>query len=248
MLLTIDMSAKDRLVSLLNWLKKRSNDKTHENNADVIADFVEKIIVVELKRLDSKPETITQEIEVPDDVMAEPLLKMKDSMDTAFQTFMSGKGITVPQSGSTASPPQPVAPRLVLAVELPAVTPRNGNGHQTKKVRDLKDSDRKIIDEEFQAVNGEFKDATKSATNNIHPKLPTEIAIWQVTGRISHLHREIAAGRLEVTDMDSYKTFLEEHKKLWAQYNSPKYQKLRTQQTVNTTPTLSKKPFPVRSV
>lgn len=250
MKLIVDMSVKDKLESFLEYLKERAKDKMHENNADVIADFVEKIIVVEMKRLDSKPETFEQEIEVPDEVMAEPLLKMKESLDGAFNDFLSGKGIT-PQSEKTPTAPQPQPANTTPSTPPPSTTstPRNGNGHKTKKVRDLDKSDRTVIDAEFQAVNGEFEDTKKSATNNIHPKLPSEIAIWQVTGRISHLHREIAAGRLEVRDMDSYKVFLEEHKKLWAQYNSPKYQNLRENlPPINTTPKLSKKHFPQRTV
>jgi hypothetical protein len=245
MKVTIDMSVKDRLEALLEWLKKKAKEKAHENNGDVIADFVEKILVVELKNLDSKPETFAQDIEVPDEVMAAPLLKMKESMDTAFNDFLTGKGIT-PQSGNTT--PQ-VAPQTQPAQPSVATvsTPKNGNGHEAKKKRDLEDSERNVIDTEFQALNGEFEDAKKSATA-ILPTLGNEVTVWQITGRISYLHREIAAARLNVPDMDKYMAFLQAHKELWAQYNSPKYQALRAQSTVNTTPKLSKKPFPQRTV
>jgi hypothetical protein len=91
------------------------------------------------------------------------------------------------------------------------------------------------------------ENAKKSATA-ILPTLGNEVTVWQITGRISYLHREIAAARLNVPDMDKYMAFLQAHKELWAQYNSPKYQALRAQSTVNTTPKLSKKPFPQRTV
>jgi hypothetical protein len=134
MKVTIDMSVKDRLEALLEWLKKKAKEKAHENNGDVIADFVEKILVVELKNLDSKPETFGQDIEVPDEVLAAPLLKMKESMDTAFNDFLTGKGIT-PQSGNTT--PQ-VAPQTQPAQPSVATvsTPKNGNGHEAKKKRE----------------------------------------------------------------------------------------------------------------
>ena len=250
MKITTDVSVKKRLESFLEYLKKRARDKVHENNGDVIADFVEKVLVVELKRLDSNPETYVQEIEIPDNVLAEPLLKMKDNMDAAFNEFLTTKGIT-PQSGNPPLViPQTQPVELSSTPGPTASTPRNGNGHEAKKKRDLNDTEREVINAEFQALNGQFEDAKKSATALL-PYLGDEVTVWQITGRISYLHRKIASGKLTVPDMDSYMAFLERHKELWAQYNSPKYQTLRTlrtQGTVNTTPKLCVKPFPQRTV
>jgi hypothetical protein len=250
MKVTIDMSVKDRLEAFLEWLKKRAKDKAHENNGDVIADFVEKILVVELKKLDSKPEVFAQDIEIPDEVLAEPLLKMKESLDGAFNDFLSGKGIT-PQSGSTAPPPQPAPhtqqPTGSTTPVTGTATQRNGNGHASGKKRQLNDPEKDNIKAEFMAINGEFEDAKKSCTALL-PQMGTDITVWQVTGFVSYLHREIAANKLQVPDMDAYMRFLENHRRLWAQYNSQKYQNLRAQQGVNTTPKLRKKTFPQRTV
>lgn len=150
---------------------------------------------------------------------------------------MNGKGI-VPNAQPANQAPQSGGGNVsqTATATAPATTggtkARNGNGHATEMVRKLIDSDRIIIDAEFRKVNGEFEDAKKSATA-ILSLLPSEIVIWQVTGRISHLHREIARGKLEVADMPSYMAFVKAHKELWRQYNSPKYQQARTK---NTTP------------
>jgi len=248
--LIVETSVKEKLTTFLEYLKIRAKDKIHENNGDIIADFVENVLVVELKRLESNPETFEQTIDIPDDVLMEPIMKMKESLDGVFNDFLSGKGITPPPQSGTSSPqtdPQ-TSPVPLTAKEVTIPKSRNGNGHKKKKVRDLNNSDRSVIDQEFQAVNGEFQDSEKYATNIILPKLPSEIHIWQVTGRISHLHREIASGRLKVGDMDSYMQFLEKHKDLWAQYNSDKYKGYRTKNALNTTPKLSKKKFPQRTV
>jgi hypothetical protein len=247
MIVTIDMSVKDRLEAHLEWLKERAKDKAHENNGDVIADFVEKILVVELKRLDSKPEIFAQDIEIPDKVLAEPLLKMKESLDGAFNDFLSGKGIT-PPSGSTAPPSQPVPQTQPAGSTTPVTgTQRKGNGHAPGKKRKLNNPEKDNIKAEFMALNGEFEDAKKSCTALL-PQMGTDVTVWQITGFVSYLHREIAANQLQVPDMDAYMKFIENHRRLWAQYNSQKYQNLRAQQGVNTTPKLSKKPFPQRTV
>lgn len=234
MKIRVDLQVKDRLETFLRFVDKRGSDPVHVNNGDVIADFITKFVVVELKRLENSPEVFTQDIEIPDNVLAEPLNKMKGAFDKTFNDFMNGKGI-VPnappanqEAGENVSQTA-TAPSFVAGTK----TTRNGNGHATEMVRKLNDGDRAIIDAEFQKVNGEFEDAKKSATA-ILQLLPSELVIWQVTGRISHLHREIARGRLEVADMPSYMAFVEAHKELWKQYNSTKYQQARTKNTTST--------------
>lgn len=249
---SIDAQVKDRLEALISWIDKRSEDKIHEKNGDVIADFLDKFLVVEMKRLENKPEVIQQDIEIPDKVMLEPLTRMKEAVDGAFDTFMSGRGITVPQSGSTPEEEDTATQTAPVAT---ANTPRTGNGHSALAKRKLNDPEKNYIRQEFMALNGEFKDAKKSCTAML-PQMGADISVWQITGFVSYLHREIAADRLQVPDMPAYLTFLEAHKKLWAQYNSPKYQNLRanpTQQqaqtsTTSTTPKFRQGTFKQKTV
>lgn len=235
MKVSIELDVKERLDLLVSWIGKRAEDKAHNNNRDLIADFLDKFIVVELKRLENKPETILQDVEVPDSVLSAPLKAMKKKMDKAFNDFLAGKtGGTLPEEEEEES--QTGTQTAVTATEATppgnSTGPRNGNGHTVGFKRKLNDDEKDFIRSEFMKLNGQFEDAKKSCTAML-PQMGDEITVWQVTGFVSYLHREIAAGRLQVGDMPAYMEFLEAHKKLWAQYNSSKYQKLRKQ---NATP------------
>lgn len=236
MKIQLELSAKERLEAFLQFVGDRAHDKAHENNGDVIADFIDKFVVVELKRLENNPETFSQDIEIPDSVLVEPLTKMKAAVDGAFDSFMNGKGITVPKN-SPASTSSQSGTTAFVAQTAPVVSPgtvvsgpRNGNGHKAEMKRKLNSDEKDIIRTEFTRLNGEFEDEKKSCTAML-TQMGTEITVFQVTGFVSYLHREIASGRWSVPDMDSYMAFLENHKKMWAQYNSPKYQNLRAQNT-----------------
>lgn len=250
MKLTVDVSAKERLEAILNWVASRAEDKAHKNNGDIIADFIEKFIVFELKRLENKNESISQDIEIPDSVVIQPLLAMKDKMVEGFDEFLQTKGIMAvsktSQSGVNSNP----AMTQTATAPPPTTknsTPRNGNGHAVGIKRKLNSLEKDNIRADFKQLNGEYEDQKKSCTALL-PQMGTEITVWQITGFVSFLHREIAAGRFEVDDMDSYMNFLERHKQLWAQYNSQKYQNLRASNPVNTAPKFTKNTFPKKTV
>jgi len=249
MQISIEVSAKERLEAILEWVGKRAEDKAHENNADVIADFIEKFIVIELKRLENKNETISQDIEIPDEVVIQPLLAMKDKMVEGFDEFLLTKGITpqsggskAPATGKTVSQTATVAPSNSTGTK----APRNGNGHAINIKRKLNDTEKNEIRADFTRLNGEYEDAKKSCTVLL-PHMGSEITVWQVTGFVSFLHREIASNGFTVPDMASYLKFLGNHKKLWAQYNSPKYQALRAKNPGNTSPKFTKGTFPKKT-
>ena len=252
MKITVDVSAKERLEALLNWIAKRAEDKAHKNSGDIIADFIEKFIVFELKRLENKNESISQDIEIPDSVVIQPLIAMKDKMAEGFDEFLQTKGIMkvskTSQSGRNSIPAMTqtaTAPPLTTPPPFTNST-RNGNGHKPGIKRKLNNTEKDNISADFKRLNGEYEDQQNSCTALL-PQMGTEITVWQITGFVSYLHREIAAGRFEVDDMDSYMKFLETHKQLWAQYNSQKYQNLRTQ-NLNTTPKFTSGTFPKKTV
>ena len=250
MQISIEVSAKERLEAVLEWVGKRAEDKAHENNGDVIADFIEKFIVIELKRLENKNETISQDIEIPDEVVIQPLLAMKNKMVEGFDEFLLTKGITTPQSGgSTAAPATGNTVSQTATAPPPSTggtSPRNGNGHVANIKRKLNDTEKDEIRADFLRLNGEYEDSKKSCTVLL-PHMGSEITVWQITGFVSFLHREIASNNFSVPDMDSYMKFLENHKKLWAQYNSPKYKNLRAGNPMNT-PKFTKSTFPQKTV
>jgi len=64
---TIKEQAKDSLIQFVDWIKIRAEEKVHKNNKDLIADFLEHFIVVELKRMENEKETREIKVEIPDD-------------------------------------------------------------------------------------------------------------------------------------------------------------------------------------
>jgi hypothetical protein len=227
MQVTIQSPVENRIKTFLEYLKKRAEDKVHENNIDLIADFVDKVLVVELKRLNNDPEVFDETIEIPDQVLVEPLLRAKKSFDLSFEEFLKKNGAPVTSSIdldevlSAPSKPQSLPdPKVVAGL------PRKGNGHKVAKKRALTDSEKDTIKMEFLALNGQIAD---DACQPIHQKLDPEVTIFQVTGFVSYLHRKIAEGTQTVRNLDNYLTFIQSHRDKWATYNSPKYVALRKQ-------------------
>ena len=247
MIATIESSVKEHIEAFLEYLKKRAADKMHAANGDIIADFVDHFIVIELKRLAAKDETFTTDIELPDEIILDPLRDAKLKMDKIFEDFFKTKGVTAPMSG-----PLPI-PKVPSAAGTAVAKPRNGNGHKSLKNRSLLDGERDDIRAEFMTLNGEID--TDACVRLKADKLSDEVSIFQVTGFMTSLHMKIARGELRVWDMNAYESFLQSHRDMWARYNSPKYATMRAgapaipvtasiQPTVSTTPKFTS--FPKR--
>jgi hypothetical protein len=110
------------------------------------------------------------------------------------------------------------------AVECQAVhikRQKGKNGHAVSKKRPLSDRDKEVIEEMFLNVNGMIQEDT---CLKMKAEVGRYISIFQVTGYVVRLHSLVAQGKLEVEDLDSYKEFIEAHRRKWATYKSPKYQ------------------------
>ena len=233
MILSIDCSVKDHIEAFMEYLKKRAIDKAHEKNGDTIADFIEKFIVVELKRLAQKDEYFPSDVELPDNLFLDPLREAKKKMDDIFTGFFQPTGtVSSKKAPAPATPPDldkalKDLERPVPLTPDPAVVPkkRNGNGHAKNKVRSLLDGEKDSIRTEFLSLNGQIdEDACVRIKTN---KMPPEVSIFQVTGFVTFLHLKVASGEFNVRDPNAYITFLQSHRDMWARYNSPKYAALR---------------------
>jgi hypothetical protein len=225
MVVKVDCSMKAQVESFLEYIKARAKDPAHTKNGDAIADFIDGFMVFELKRLGKKDEDYIEEIQFPDELVLEPLKNAKLRMDEIFNDFLkdpSGKTKTVtptiaPTSGtSSATPTDPTA----------AKQPRTGNGHKSNKKRGLADSEKDHIRAQFLAVNGQIAEDTCVEIKK-HSEIGTDVSIFQVTGFVTYMHRQIAMGEFEVTNMNSYLDFLKSHRALWATYDSDKYRAMR---------------------
>ena len=247
MKVTIKESIPKMLETFLSYLTKRAADPIHENSRDMIADFVEQFIVVEMKLPDTE-QPYDREIEVSDDVYKKPLelaqkqvevyktflnkvLKAQESIALTAREFLN-KGVSQDVFSLDSTEAQINVIDKALAKEdvqdivttPSAAEKRNGNGHKSLKVRDLTNGEKDIIRAMFVDINGEI---TEDACKPIHARLDPVVSIAQVTGRVSYHHNQVASGQLQVNDLQKYLTFIQSHRDLWATYNSPKYQALR---------------------
>jgi hypothetical protein len=158
-------------IELLTKFAEFLTEQVTDMNRPIIADFLEKFLVVEIKKMES---------------------------------------------------PEPVEEPIVAEVSKEAR--RSGNGHKIMKVRDLNDSEKNGIRSFFLDRNGCIEN---DACVEYKKHLDVEVAIFQVTGFVTYLHKCIAMGRWTVTNMASYLTFLRGHRNLWATYDSPKYRAMR---------------------
>lgn len=224
MRIVVERSVKDKLQDFFSYLKKRATEDDHKENRDLIADFVDKVLVFEIKRLANEDSTIEEQIEIPDSVMVEPLLKAKSRLNSAFDEYLKklGAGTDLEEEEN---------PVVEKVPEAKSESVRNGNGHKIEKVRDLNDQEKDILRSEFLSSNGQF--LYKDCSKNLKPRMGMDIAIWQVTGFISYLHAEVARGNIDLPNLPQYLEFLKEkYPSLSKQYDSPKFQELRAQKTV----------------
>jgi hypothetical protein len=237
MYITTEVSLKGFYETFFEKLQERVKDPIHKENHDIIADFSDKFLLVELKRLEQKDECFSQSVEIPD-IIQDPL---KNKLTGAIEDFFNGMKtgsipvISVQQDGapndSPIPSPEPVIP-IVIHPKQGRLSSKNvvrkGNGHKIAKKRSLNNIEKDTIRTQFIALNGEIYN---DACGEIQKKYITDpdISIFQITGFISHLHMRIRCGKLEVNNMPKYFEFLQKHRDLWATYNSPKYVAMRAQ-------------------
>lgn len=226
--ITVDFPVKDRMAEFVTLLKDRAMDPAYEPIRDTIADFVDKFLVVELKRLQNSTDVITEELEIPQEVLMEPIRQARNAIDEQFKKLLGGETLSDPGLPKERSPEEQ---KRLKKQRVEPSTGTSGNGHVARKVRDLTDSERDFIRSSFVNWNGQVEDDT--CVNEIKPKLDDEVTIFQITGFVTYLHNQVAAGQLQLTNVSGYLDFIQKHRDLWAKYDSPKYRAMRAGRTSN---------------
>lgn len=138
--------------------------------------------------------------------------------------------IIEPEAHAPASPPPVRAvvqttPTQSTVIQT-RVRVRNGNGHRSEMVRKLNDSERAWLKNRFLQKNGQIaNDDCVAFKGQI---ISESIAIFQITGYISVLHRYVAMGRLELRDLTAYLGWMhEKYHGLWVQYNNQRFTAVR---------------------
>lgn len=249
MKVSIAIPAIQPIETFLNYLKDRSNDPIHEANVDVIADFIDKFLVVEMKRLSSVKDVVNTTVEIPDEIVTGPLEQARNELalyKNALDAYLKATADAGEQVKKFLNGTSPVINTSVATATLKTATPlerviakaRNGNGHEAKKKRDLTDGEKDTIRADFISVNGQFPE---DASLPIFKKLQAasqargddDLSIFQITGFITKMHSYVASGELVLKNMSAYLTFLQGHRNLWATYNSEKYVALRAKVAAN---------------
>lgn len=235
MKIVVERSIRDKLQDFFNYLKNRAKDKDHENNRDLIADFVDRVLVFEIKRLANDNTTTEEQIEIPDNVLIGPLRKAHSKFNSAFDEYLKKLGA---DPGNDSNEPESDIPESNSSE---SGKTRSGNGHKKNKVRDLNDSEKDIIHAEFLYANGQF--LYKDCSKKLKPQMGSDIAIWQITGFVSYLHTEVARSNIGLPNLSQYLSFLKnKYPSLSKQYDSPKYQQLRIQKA-NATQSVTQTPI-----
>ncbi len=252
MKVTVQRSMKEKLESFFEYLKARAMHEDHEANRDLIADFVEKVLVFEMKQIENNDKPIDEQIEIPDSVLVAPLSKAWENVSGVFQDQLKKLG-----ADDTSIPDETIPDEIIpdetkpKEKEVPlkqdedgqsSPLKRNGNGHEAKFKRKLLDIERDTIRNEFINLNGQLADDQKECTR-IRDLIGDPITVWQVTGFVSYLHRDIAAGGKtfhQLKDIGAYLNWMKDKRALWEQYTSEKYKNKRATSTHESQPVFAK--------
>jgi hypothetical protein len=99
--------------------------------------------------------------------------------------------------------------------------PKNGH-RKTLITRALTASEKELIKQKFVKWNGIVKEDASKILKRAIP----EASIFQITGVIVHLHRQVKIGVIQLRDPSEYHDTLDARRRQWATWNSPKYQAL----------------------
>ena len=123
-------------------------------------------------------------------------------------------------------PPIVQIPQTIAIQAQPSGAPKkNRNGHKSSFERKLNHAERDLFRAHFIRKNGQFnEDDCTTLKALVDPK----VGIFQVTGFISYLHRDVAQGRTELPDLARYCEWMRtKYGNLWAQFNKPLFVEAR---------------------
>jgi hypothetical protein len=113
-----------------------------------------------------------------------------------------------------------------VTVTRPKITrTRTGNGHKKLFFRKLNNPEKDLIRAQFIRVNGQI---AEDDCVRLKSQMDSVVAIFQITGFVSYLHREVAQGRLALSSVGAYAAWMEtRYPNLWAQWNKPAFRSTR---------------------
>ena len=154
-------------------------------------------------------------------------------IDNAIEEEEPASPVLPPEPASPVLPPEPVfTPPTIFQKAVQSLTSyRIGNdpqavmqrrfNNQAVMQRKLNNAERDQIRADFAFRNGQLE---QEDCANLKALLDPVILLFQVTGFVSYLHREVALGRTQVRDLNAYMEWMQtKYTNLWAQYNRPRF-------------------------
>lgn len=232
--IVVERSVLERVEGFFNWLQDEvANKGRHTQHKALVADFVTNILIPDLTQLRQSPQTYEEKLEVPDELIEEPVQERVSRLAGDLKRALGGeidRVMGAPQtdgSGSVTNQTAPVTTCGAAAPQTPVTVcdeaPNNGNGHKSDMKRKLLNHEKDKIRAFFISNDGIIEE--DACVKFREEALDPIVAIFQVTGFVSYLHREIASGKdiVRQIDMVKYMAWMKKQKALWAQYNSAKY-------------------------
>lgn len=102
---------------------------------------------------------------------------------------------------------------------------KNKNHHPIAKVRPLTEAEIKKIRNRFIALDGVIPDDTWA---NLKKTMSDDISVFQITGQVVGLHREVEQGTIVLRNKRAYTLSIKARRNKWATYNSKKYRDFAT--------------------
>jgi len=225
----VEFSQRAIVEGFIGYVQHRATDARHTRNASVIADFIDKFAIVELKRLRIHDEIIPGVINVPASLFGPAVPAMATAVAPVDTSVPWGTTPAPVRPARPAPAARPVAPAPVQApapAPAPAQAPasdttvshtavrRNSNGHESEKVRNLTADEKNKLRQRFIRLNGQIpEDKTVEWTAEFNEGLAADqsLSAFQVPGYIAYLHGQVTRGVLIPRDMAAYKLYLDAH-------------------------------------
>lgn len=210
--ITITRKISDDLNFLNDYLNEQAS-KLRKAQVDAILKFKRQYLNEAIAKLTENEETYPEDLSIPDDII-KGIAQQAGMVDVMTPATKESEGV-LPKEEE----PQPEQSDQFFGKE-------SANGHKIEKKRDLLDTEKDSLRAFFESVDGQVEEDGCVTLKN---SMDADVGIFQVTGFISYLHREVASGK-KLNDVEGYIEWMKsKYPALMERYNSDKYVALRRQ-------------------
>ena len=209
--ITITRNMSDELTFLNEYLDEQAK-KLRKAQVDAILKFKRQYLNEAIAKLAEDEETYTEDLSIPDDII-KGIAQQAGMVDVVTPATKESEGVLPKEE-------EPEQSDQFFGKE-------SANGHKIEKKRDLLDTEKDSLRAFFESVDGQVEEDGCVTLKN---SMDADVGIFQVTGFISYLHREVASGKIKLNDVEGYIEWMKsKYPALMERYNSDKFVALRRQ-------------------